>query len=1108
MSDDFSGDINTTGTVAVGGSAMGNIETAGERDWFAVELVAGRTYTIDLRGRPTEDGTLSDPYLRGIHDANGNLVARTTNDDGGEDYNSRVTFTATETGTHYIAAGAWGGNRGTYELEVTDNSPADTASPPDTASAPEDEDFSADTSTGGQVAVGGTATGEIGSGGERDWFAVELVAGRTYTIDLRGRPTEDGTLSDPYLRGIHDANGNLIARTTNDDGGEDYNSRVTFTATETGTHYLAAGAWGGNRGTYELEVADNSPADTASPPDTTTPMDADAARAGASDLGDITALQGPRFPRGTVDGAADRADYYRFTLTEAKRVGLGLRQQDADADLYLEDADGNVLYSSTSSGTGNEVIAETLLAGTYYLRVESQAAGLNAHVVRYGVSAPDADALAALQQPSGPGTNEAPSFGQPGYTFDLAENADGSTDRVSLGTVAATDPEGVSVGYSIVGGTESGSFEIDAATGELFYTGSGEDYESDTTSYDLTVRASDGSLSADTSVTVTVTDVAETTTIRVAAAEATEGEDTEMVFRVTLESASSGTVTVNYATADGTATAGEDYTATSGTLTFAPGETEKTVSVTIIDDTVEDSGETFRLVLSDPSGATLADSEAAGTILDTETSVSEATGEDLPADVSTAGVVAVGGSARGKIGVAGDQDWFAVNLEAGTTYRIDLKGFFTGGGRLLDTYLRGIHDSSGNHIPGTANDNVNPWYDSRVWFTPTESGVHYIAAGGSGNLTGTYTLSVTEPNADDFSADASTTGAVTVGRSVDGEVETAGDRDWFAVEVVAGTTYRVDLERTNPSLTWFANLAVHDEDGNPISGTTNYGSGLDSRLYFTATDTGTHYISAGGSGDLTGSYKLRVTESNADEYTADTSTTGRATVGGSVPGEIAEPGDVDWFAVDLVAGRAYKIDLEATWSAPGQILDTALKGIHDGDGDLIPGTEADGGGSGLNSRLYFTATETGTHYIAAGATTDNNFHVGTYQLSVEDMGVDDGYSADTSTSGRVAVDGTASGNITEPWGWDWFTVEFVAGAAYRIDLKGSPTGDGTLTDPYLRGVYDSEGSFVPDTLNNDGGVGANSRLDFTASETGTYYIAAGAYGYRTGTYELAVEEGM
>ena len=68
--------------------------------------MAGRTYTIDPRGSPTADGTLSDPYLRGIHDADGNRIAYTTDDDGGDDYNSRVTFTATETGTYYIAAGA------------------------------------------------------------------------------------------------------------------------------------------------------------------------------------------------------------------------------------------------------------------------------------------------------------------------------------------------------------------------------------------------------------------------------------------------------------------------------------------------------------------------------------------------------------------------------------------------------------------------------------------------------------------------------------------------------------------------------------------------------------------------------------------------------------------------------------------------------------------------------------------------------------------------------------------------------------------------------------------------------------------------------------------
>ena len=67
------------------------------------------------------------------------------------------------------------------------------------------EDFSTNISTAGRIVVGDTATGNIGTWGDRDWFAVELVAGREYQIDLRGSPTGDGTLRDPYLHGIHDA---------------------------------------------------------------------------------------------------------------------------------------------------------------------------------------------------------------------------------------------------------------------------------------------------------------------------------------------------------------------------------------------------------------------------------------------------------------------------------------------------------------------------------------------------------------------------------------------------------------------------------------------------------------------------------------------------------------------------------------------------------------------------------------------------------------------------------------------------------------------------------------------------------------------------------------
>ncbi len=93
--------------------------------------------------------------------------------------------------------------------------------------------------------------------------------------------------------------------------------------------------------------------------------------------------------------------------------------------------------------------------------------------------------------------------------------------------------------------------------------------------------------------------------IRIAGGKAREGKDASLDFAVTLNRAASGAVSVDYATADGTATAGEDYTATSGTLTFAPGETAKTVRVAILDDAVDEGKETFLLRLSNPQGAYL-----------------------------------------------------------------------------------------------------------------------------------------------------------------------------------------------------------------------------------------------------------------------------------------------------------------------------------------------------------------------------------------------------------------------------------------------------------------------------------------------------------------------
>ena len=106
--------------------------------------------------------------------------------------------------------------------------------------------------------------------------------------------------------------------------------------------------------------------------------------------------------------------------------------------------------------------------------------------------------------------------------------------------------------------------------------------------------------------------------LSVADAEVEEEPDAALAFVVRLDRAPSSRVTVDYATADGTAKAGADYTAVSGTLTFSPGERTKTVSVAVLDDAHDEGSETLTLTLSNASGAYIEDGTATGTIKNTD----------------------------------------------------------------------------------------------------------------------------------------------------------------------------------------------------------------------------------------------------------------------------------------------------------------------------------------------------------------------------------------------------------------------------------------------------------------------------------------------------------
>ena len=190
-------------------------------------------------------------------------------------------------------------------------------------------------------------------------------------------------------------------------------------------------------------------------------------------------------------------------------------------------------------------------------------------------------------------------------------------------SVSSTLP--VTVDYATTDGTATAGEDYTAADGSLtFMPGDTERtisvllqedtiYEGDET-FVLTLSNPENAGLADAAATGTIADNDAMPELTVADARAAEGAGV-MVFTVKMSVSSTLPATVNYATTDGTATAGEDYTSADGSLTFMPGDIERTISVSLQEDEIFEGDETFSLTLSNPVNAGLADAEATGTIV-------------------------------------------------------------------------------------------------------------------------------------------------------------------------------------------------------------------------------------------------------------------------------------------------------------------------------------------------------------------------------------------------------------------------------------------------------------------------------------------------------------
>jgi predicted secreted protein len=974
--DDYKGDASTTATIAAGGSVTGRIETSGDNDWIGIALTAGRTYTFNLDG--TASSGLPDPYLR-VYNSSGIQLA--SDDDSGQGLNSQLTFSPTATGTYYLSASSspfsLSGVTGSYTLTAS------------TGTVVLTDDYAGNSSTTGTVAIGGLTTGNIETAGDHDWFRVSLLAGTTYTFDLRGLQGNGGTLGtgtlhSPYLS-LYDSLGLYrSAAYTNGTGGDPL---LTFTPTSSGTYYLGVDElFGTGTGTYTLRASASTLTD---------------------DYAGSAATTGTVAIGGQITGNIERAgdhDWLRVSLLQGTTYTFDLRGADgnggtlgngfAEAYLTVYDASGLYRTATANGGTGGDplITFSPSSSGTYYLDVsELFGTGTGTYTLRasaltvtddYSANMLTQGRLTVGGQTTGnietAGDNDW--FGvslQAGttYTFEL-RGADGSGGTLGNGFAEAYlslyDTSGLYRTATANGGTGGDPLlSFTPSTTGTYFLGVQELFGTGTGTY--TLRASVSTVSTDDYKNDTTTTGTLVPGTSVTGAIETGG-DADW-FGITLTAGTSYTINLDAAASAGLTdpylslynstgaliTSDDDSgTGLNAQLNYTPSITGRyflgASSASFF------STQTGRYTLSVNNGTTIVDDYAANTL--------------------TTGTIAPGSSVSGKIETVNDNDWFSVRLTAGTTYTIHLDSASTTA--LSDPYLR-LYDSAGALL--RYDDDSGTGLNSQLTYTASTTGTYYLGASASGiygTATGNYTLSVAPVavTADDYAATTATTGRVTVGTTTSGQIESTGDHDWFSVTLTAGTRYTINLDSASNTGLYDPYLRLYHSSGTQLASDDDSGTGLNSEITYTPTTSGTYYIDASSASFFsasTGNYNLTVnaTAPVVDDYMAGTATTGRATAGGKVTGKIETSGDHDWFSITLTAGNTYTINLDA--SASTGLSDPYVR-LRNSAGVQV--AYDDDSGVGLNSQLTYSPTTTDTYYIDASSSNLFSSLTGNYELSV------------------------------------------------------------------------------------------------------------------------------
>ena len=208
----------------------GRISAPHETDTFSVKLHAGRQYAVGVEGSLILG--LNDPALVIRH--NGHVIAH--DDDSGYGLQPFLAFEPRQTGRYTFEVSGYGTSTGSYVLSV------------------QDDDFRNaydGSGSAGALTAARALHGAIDYGNDTDIVTATLIKGLSYTFELRGASTQDGSLGDPRLALLGRDGAELAS---DDDGGYALNSQITYLADATGRHYLEASAYGSATGDYRIAV--------------------------------------------------------------------------------------------------------------------------------------------------------------------------------------------------------------------------------------------------------------------------------------------------------------------------------------------------------------------------------------------------------------------------------------------------------------------------------------------------------------------------------------------------------------------------------------------------------------------------------------------------------------------------------------------------------------------------------------------------------------------------------------------------------------------------------------------------------------------------------------